>query len=130
MMKRESKGWKQIGRKTIPGVLGARPDGKRTGYGEHSFRRFRITYLQTEGVPEIYIKYWAGHGKKDITEKYSNIKQMAAKRREPCQSAGLGFVLPATKMKSRQPERRQKAMQREQRPFRGQRRENSERARL
>jgi len=92
IMKREGKRWKQIGVNKVPGVVG--PPATE-GYGFHSFRRFRITYLQTDAaIPEAYVKYWAGHGKKDITEIYTKVKQNTAKRRELCEQAELGFALP------------------------------------
>src|SRR6202162_1345747 len=55
IMKREGKGWKRVGTKVIPGVIGKKADLQdkvkgRTGYGTHSFRRFRETYLRLEGV--------------------------------------------------------------------------------
>ena len=72
----------------IPGVT-----GKKTGF--HAFRRFRITHLRTTAmVPDAYVKFWVGHGKKSITEEYTIIKEETAKRKELAEKAGLGFKLP------------------------------------
>lgn len=96
IMKREGRGWKKIGVNKIPGVVGP-PETE--GYGFHSFRRFRTTYLRTEAaVNDAYVTYWIGHGKKTITDEYTKIKQNTAKRRELCEQAGLGFKLPVQKV--------------------------------
>ncbi len=90
IMKREGKGWTKIGVKKIPGVV-----KNKGGYGFHSFRRFRTTYLRTvAGTPDAYVKFWIGHGKKNITDEYTIVKQETEKRRELCEQAGLGFKLP------------------------------------
>jgi integrase len=90
IMKREGKGWIKAGAEKIPGVL-----EKKGGYGFHSFRRFRTTYLRTvAGTPDAYVKFWLGHGKKTITDEYTIVKQETEKRRELCEKAGLGFQLP------------------------------------
>lgn len=101
IMKREGKGWKKVGVKTIPGVIGRKADYQdkeqgRTGYGMHSFRRFRETYLHLEGVPERVVDFWTGHGPETMGELYTKIKSEIAKRREWCEKAGLGFKLPVT----------------------------------
>ena len=103
IMKREGKGWKKIGAKKLPGVLGDKPqfqdkENGRTGYGAHSFRRFRATHLDLQGVPQTFVKYWLGHGKKSITEQYQKAKQEAGKRREWAEKAGLGFDLTVAKV--------------------------------
>jgi hypothetical protein len=90
IMKWEGKGWKCVGVKKIPGAV-----EKKGGYGFHSFRRFRTTYLRTvAGTPDAYVKFWIGHGKKNITDEYTIVKQETEKRRELCEKAGLGFHLP------------------------------------
>lgn len=98
VMRREGKGWKKVGVKVIPGVLKADKPNGRTGYGEHSFRRFRATHLDLEGVPQAFQRYWLGHGAKSITEGYQKAKQETTKRREWCEKAGLGFELPTAKV--------------------------------
>jgi integrase len=102
-MKREGKGWKKVGVKKLPGVLGDKSqyqdkENGRTGYGAHSFRRFRATHLDLQSVPQTFAKYWMGHGKKSITEEYQKASQEAIKRREWTEKAGLGFDLAVTKV--------------------------------
>ncbi len=103
IMQRAGKGWKKAGVKKIPGVLGDKSlyqdkENGRTGYGAHSFRRFRATHLDLQGVPQTFVKYWMGHGKKSITEQYQKAKQETAKRREWAKKAGLGFDLAVAKV--------------------------------
>ena len=103
IMKRKGKGWIKVGVKKLPGVLGDKSryqdkENGRTGYGAHSFRRFRATYTAVEGVPDIFRKFWLGHGKKTQTEDYEKARQENAKRREWCEKVGLGFDLSATKV--------------------------------
>lgn len=103
IMKREGRGWKKVGVKKRPGVLGDKSqyqdkENGRTGYGAHSFRRFRATHLDLQGVPQTFLKYWLGHGKKSITEEYQKAKQETAKRREWVEKAGLGFDLAVAKV--------------------------------
>jgi integrase len=103
IMKREGKGWKRVGAKKFAGVLGDKSEyqdkeNSRTGYGAHSFRRFRATHLDLQGVPQTFVKYWMGHGKKSITEQYQKAKQETAKRREWAEKAGLGFDLTVAKV--------------------------------
>jgi integrase len=90
-MKRQGKGWKCVGVKVIPGVVGPETT---EGYGCHSFRRYRETFLSIEGVNQIYIDYWQGHGKKTIGELYKKIKGEGLKRRQMSEQVGLGFTLP------------------------------------
>lgn len=98
LMKREGKGWKQVGSQKIPGVLGSKEDLQdkeraRTGYGFHSFRRFRETHCHLAGVPDRITDFWTGHGPETMGEIYTKIKSETAKRREWCEKAGLGFAL-------------------------------------
>jgi len=97
-MKREGKGWKCVGVEKIPGVLPEKA-AEEGGYGMHSFRRFRETYLRLEGVPQPIIDFWIGHGKKTISDLYTKVKGETAKRREWCDKAGLGFSLEVKKSK-------------------------------
>jgi integrase len=103
IMKRKGKGWIKVGVKKLPGVLGDKSqyqdkENGRTGYGAHSFRRFRATYTAVEGVPDIFRKFWLGHGKKTQTEDYEKAKQETAKRREWAEKVGLGFDLAVAKV--------------------------------
>jgi hypothetical protein len=104
IMRREGKGWKKVGSEKLPGVIGDKADFQekengRTGYGMHSFRRFRETYLHLEGVPERVVDFWTGHGPETMGELYTKIKSETAKRREWCDKAGLGFSLQVKKQK-------------------------------
>ena len=86
-MVRDGMKWKQVGTETIPGVIGEKR-------GFHAFRRFRATHLSVSEAPEVFQKYWLGHGAKTITELYQKAKQESAKRKEWCEKAELGFALP------------------------------------
>jgi integrase len=91
-MQREGTSWKCLGVEKHPGVLPEKAQSE-GGYGLHSFRRFRATYLAVEGCAPIFTKYWLGHGKKTITEEYEKAKQETKKRRELCEKIGVGFKL-------------------------------------
>jgi|SRR6185437_4930536 len=65
--------------------------------GCHAFRRFRITHLRKNGVPEDLIHYWVGHAGKSVTDTYSKLKLDLAFRRKVAERVGLGFVLPSKK---------------------------------
>ncbi len=61
--------------------------------GFHSLRRFRVTRLREVGTPEDILKYWIGHGSKDISDRYSKLAQNEALRKEWAEKAGLGFTI-------------------------------------
>jgi integrase len=42
--------------------------------GFHAFRRFRVTHLRKNMVPEDLIKFWIGHAPKTLTDEYSKLK--------------------------------------------------------
>ena len=110
IMRREGKGWKKVGAEKIPGVLGPKPDDdERTGYGFHSFRRFRQNHLQVENVQQMFIDYWFGHGKKTISDIYKKCQQLVQKRRELCEQAGLGFNLEAKNIVEIKTDKKEKA---------------------
>ncbi len=91
--------WKHVDDATVPGVIGPRPETKKTGYNEHSFRSFRVTYLRTDaGVPDAFVKFWVGHGAKNITDEYTRLLENKKARREMCEKAGLGFNLTSSKL--------------------------------
>ncbi len=95
-MERDGTKWKCVGKIQHPGVLA---DGlEADGYGFHSFRRYRVTYLGEQPVPMMYQTFWFGHGKKTITEEYQRCKQKVTERRTFAETAGLGFKLPAVKV--------------------------------
>ena len=59
----------------------------------HSLRRFRVTRLREVGTPEDILKYWIGHGSKDISDRYSKLAQNETLRKEWAERAGLGFTV-------------------------------------
>ncbi|MBZ5682395.1 MAG: tyrosine-type recombinase/integrase [Acidobacteriia bacterium] len=61
--------------------------------GFHCFRRFRVTHLRKNRVPEDLLRYWIGHADKSITDGYSKIKEDRAFRALCAESTGLGFSL-------------------------------------
>jgi integrase len=65
--------------------------------GCHAFRRFRITHLRKNGVPDDLVHYWVGHAGKSVTDAYSKLKLDLAFRKEVAERVGLGFeLLPRT----------------------------------
>jgi integrase len=66
-------------------------EGKKDGWGFHSFRRFRITHLRTKGCPEDILRFWVGHADKSMTDRYSQMKLRVDLRRETAEKIGLGF---------------------------------------
>jgi integrase len=65
--------------------------------GCHAFRRFRITHLRKNGVPEDLINYWVGHAGKSVTDAYSKLKLDLEFRKQVAERVGLGFELPSQK---------------------------------
>jgi len=65
--------------------------------GCHAFRRFRITHLRKNSVPEDLIYYWVGHAGKSVTDDYSKLKEDLAFRKEVAERVDLGFELPSQK---------------------------------
>jgi integrase len=63
--------------------------------GCHAFRRFRITHLRKNGVPEDLIHFWVGHAGKSVTDDYSKLKDDLEFRKEVAVRVGLGFELSA-----------------------------------
>jgi integrase len=62
-------------------------------HGFHSMRRFRITHLQAENVPQMLTKFWAGHQASDQTEKYTKMGSKIQERKIWAEKVGLGFTL-------------------------------------
>jgi integrase len=62
--------------------------------GFHCFRRFGITRLRDQGVPEDILRYWIGHADQTVTDPYSNISKRIQSRKQWAKKAGLGFDLP------------------------------------
>jgi integrase len=62
--------------------------------GTHSLRRFRASYLASEGCTEDLIKYWLGHAGKSITDRYLKPQKFVEHRRGWAERAKIGFELP------------------------------------
>lgn len=62
-------------------------------HGFHSMRRFRITHLQGQSVPQMLVKFWAGHAAADVTEGYTKMGSQIVERKNWSERAGLGFSL-------------------------------------
>ena len=63
--------------------------------GFHSFRRYRVTHLRRNRVPEDLLRFWIGHAGKSVTDAYSMVKDDIAFRQVCAANIGLGFQLPA-----------------------------------
>jgi len=61
--------------------------------GFHAFRRFRVTHLRKNMVPEDLIKWWIGHAPQTVTDEYSKLKHDVQFRKHVAESVGLGFNL-------------------------------------
>lgn len=81
-------------RKTLHPILGTLNELK---CGCHAFRRFRVTHLRKNGVPEDLIHFWVGHAGKTMTDHYSKLKDDLEFRKEIANRIGLGFELPSGK---------------------------------
>lgn len=68
---------------------------QRSKAGFHSFRRYRVTHLRKNRVPEDVLRFWIGHADKTVTDGYSKVKDDVAFRLLCATRVGLGFVLPA-----------------------------------
>jgi len=68
-------------------------DCEKTGF--HSFRRFRVTHLRKNRVPEDLLRFWIGHADKSITDSYSRVKEDLEFRQLCAANVGLGFDLSA-----------------------------------
>ena len=62
--------------------------------GFHAFRRYRVTHLRKQRVPEDLLRFWIGHADKSITDGYSKVKEDVEFRRFTAEQAGIGFHLP------------------------------------
>lgn len=64
--------------------------------GFHSFRRFRVTHLETVGVPRGLVQFWLGHSANStVTDRYVKIGSEIDARKQWAEKAGLGFDLCA-----------------------------------
>ena len=62
--------------------------------GFHAFRRYRVTHLRKQRVPEDLLRFWIGHADKSVTDGYSKVKEDVEFRRFTAEQAGLGFHMP------------------------------------
>ena len=63
--------------------------------GFHTFRRFRVTRLRGQVMPEDIRKYWIGHAEGSVTGLYNNMDQRKAERVRYAEAVGLGYELPS-----------------------------------
>jgi len=68
-------------------------DLKQPKTGCHAFRRFRITWLRKNLVPEDLIRFWQGHAGKTVTDGYSKLKEDVQFRKQVVEKVGLGFEI-------------------------------------
>jgi integrase len=61
--------------------------------GLHSFRRYRVTHLRKNRVPEDLLRFWIGHANKSVTDGYSMMKTDVEFRQMCAVNAGLGFEI-------------------------------------
>jgi integrase len=61
--------------------------------GFHTFRRFRLTHLREQRVPEDIIRGWMGHAGTGVTDRYSKMMENVELRKTWAEKAGLGFEL-------------------------------------
>jgi integrase len=62
--------------------------------GFHSLRRFRVTHLRLQGVPDALIHFWVGHEDSTVTGRYTEVGPEIEARKLQAARAGLGFTLP------------------------------------
>ena len=67
--------------------------------GFHAFRRYRVTHLRKQRVPEDLIKFWIGHAPETVTDGYSKMKEDSEFRAFTAEKAGLGFHMPTVALK-------------------------------
>jgi len=61
--------------------------------GFHSFRRFRLTHLRKQRIPENLIRYWMGHADLSVTDGYDKVAEDKIYSLNCSKQAGLGFML-------------------------------------
>jgi len=62
--------------------------------GFHSLRRFRVTHLRMQGIPDALIHFWIGHEDSTVTGRYTEVGSEIQSRKDRANQAGLGFQLP------------------------------------
>jgi integrase len=63
--------------------------------GFHGFRRYRVTHMRKNRVPEDLLRFWIGHASGSVTDGYSMVKSDEAFRRSCAANVGLGFEVPS-----------------------------------
>ncbi len=61
--------------------------------GFHSLRRFRVTYLRMQGVPDSLVHFWIGHEDSTVTGRYTEVGSEIEARKNQAEKVGLGFEL-------------------------------------
>ena len=69
--------------------------------GFHAFRRYRVTHLRKQRVPEDLLRFWIGHADESVTDGYSKVKADVEFRRFTAEQAGTGFHIPALAAQAR-----------------------------
>jgi len=62
--------------------------------GFHAFRRYRVTHLRKQRVPEDLLRFWIGHADRSVTDGYSKVKEDVEFRRFTAEQPGTGFHVP------------------------------------
>lgn len=62
--------------------------------GFHAFRRYRVTHLRKQRVPDDLLRFWIGHADQSVTDGYSKMKADVEFRTFTAEQAGLGFHMP------------------------------------
>ena len=62
--------------------------------GFHAFRRFRVTWLRKQRVPEDLIRLWVGQAAQSVTDRYSRLDEDVKFRQSVAEQVGLGFEFP------------------------------------
>lgn len=63
--------------------------------GFHSLRRFRVTHLRLQSVPDPLIHFWVGHEDETVTDRYTKVGSEIESRKQWAEKAGLGFTVRA-----------------------------------
>jgi hypothetical protein len=69
--------------------------------GFHGFRRFRITHLRKQRVPENLLRFWIGHANQNVTHRYDQVRTDIEFRRSTAASVGLGFDISQAKIETK-----------------------------
>ena len=61
--------------------------------GAHALRRYRVTWLETQGCPRGLEAAWIGHSNGDITARYDKTAEDREFRRKQVERIGTGLML-------------------------------------